>query len=1014
MVRFVFTALLFFTAGLARAQDGILQPAPNRVDVVALMVEFQPDTTRFTTGNGTFAGPLFPGVDAPKIDPMPHNASYFHAHLRFLEHYVGRVSDGKTNVTTHLLPEVVRVSKPMGAYSPTGHEAGSDAELTKLSALVKEAWTLADQSAMNLPSGLDPATTAFVIFHAGVGRDIELVGTTLDKTPEDLPSIFFGSGTLQRLGTTGMSMDGFPITSSLIIPRTESRLGVNPLTQEPFLVELSINGMLAASFFNWLGVPDLFNTETGESAIGPFGLMDALGIFAYSGLFPPEPSAWTKRYLGWADNVSPFDSAIQRLNHTGNRDRNEQALIPLLPPRHGLLHADFAGSEYFLVENRHRDPDDDGVHLRVWTHEGEQDVVFPNGDTEFNDRTVVGFPGGVVLAVDDYDFALPGGVDENNNPLLGGILIWHVDENRLAAGLPDNRVNADPGARAIDLEEADGAQDIGFGSGGGFFSANFDLGTPFDFWFEGNPVTVRTSSGQDIRLYQNRFADDTEPASGSNGGGLSGLTLSDFSAVGPVMTFTTEYRTAGALEFLGQPFLGGSEPLEPSRPSALIPDAVLPEAWAWYGTTWLSHEFCFGQTANIQPAAIDEGLFVISDSGISLFTGNQCVETHLMDFPAGSRTWTTQTVSWVRLPGEVRLRAGVQDAQGNALLTFILHDDGRFEMSRTALGEPVRFIFEEGRTRNDALLVTDTGMRNEQGDLLLPVDLHGVQEAAMAGSSSLWTLAWTSVSDQNVIHVVSSEGNRLTVHPSTPCSPRFPAWRDLDGDDQLDLSFACGSSIMAVHHSGAVLDGFPLGLSAEPASQPVFALGEEGGLVMVVVTAKGQVEGRVRSGQAWGGIPGFPVSIGTPSSASVVLRDDYMWILDARGGWYLWRFRATNATQAWEKDLMIAEPERDLDPEAGSRLLVGSETYNWPNPITNGSTRLRVEVQETSRVDIDIVDASGMRVDHLEVDAAPGGVPTEIIWQTDAGSGVYLARIKARALSSGRTDARLIRMAIIR
>ena len=1014
MVRFVFTALLFFTAGLARAQDGILQPAPSRVDVVALRVEFQPDTTRFTTGNGTFAGPLFPGVDAPKIDPLPHDASYFDAHLRFLEHYVGRVSDGRTTVTTHLLPEVIRVSKPMGAYSPTGHEAGSDAELSKLSALVQEAWALADESLMTLPAGLDPATTAFVIFHAGVGRDIELVGTTLDKTPEDLPSIFFGQETLHRLGATGMSMDGFPITSSLIIPRTESRLGVNPLTQEPFLVELSINGMLAASFFNWMGVPDLFNTVTGESAIGPFGLMDALGIFAYSGLFPPEPSAWTKRFLGWADNVSPFDSANLRLNHTGNRDRNDQALIPLLAPNHDALNTDFAGSEYFLVENRHRDPDGDGVHLRVWTHAGEQDVVFPNGDTEFNDRTVAGFPGGVVLAVDDYDFALPGGVDENDNPLLGGILIWHVDENRLAAGLPDNRVNADPEARAIDLEEADGAQDIGFGSGGGFFSANFDLGTPFDFWFEGNPVTVRTSTGQDIRLYENRFADDTDPSSHSNGGGLSGLSLSDFSAVGPVMTFATQYRAAGALEFLGQPTLSGSEPVDPSIPSALIPDAVLPGAWAWQGNRWQGNGSCSGPTAGIQPAALDEGLFVITDSGVSLFTGNQCVETHLMDFSAGSRAWTTPAVSWVRLSGEVRLRAGVQDAQGNALLTFILYDDGRFEMSRTALGEPVRFIFEEGRTRHEALLVTDSGIRNGQGDLLLPVDLQGVQEAAMAGSSSLWTLAWTSVSDQSVVHVASSDGNRTTVHPSTPCSPHFLAWRDLDGDDQLDLSFACGSSIMAVHHSGAVLDGFPLRLPAEPASQPIFALCEEGGLVMVVVTARGQVEGWVQSGRAWTGIPGFPVSIGTPSSASVVLRDDYMWVLDARGGWYLWRFRATDATRAWERDQMVAEPASSIDPNAGKRLLVEEETYNWPNPITNGSTRLRFEVQETSRVDIDIVDASGLRVDHLEMEAAPGGVPTEIIWHTDAGSGVYLARVKARSLSSGRTDARLIRMAIIR
>ena len=61
------------------------------------------------------------------------------AHLAFLEDYVGRVSDGKTTLTTHLVPEVVRLSQPMGAYSPTGLDYASDAEMRKLAALVEAA-----------------------------------------------------------------------------------------------------------------------------------------------------------------------------------------------------------------------------------------------------------------------------------------------------------------------------------------------------------------------------------------------------------------------------------------------------------------------------------------------------------------------------------------------------------------------------------------------------------------------------------------------------------------------------------------------------------------------------------------------------------------------------------------------------------------------------------------------------------------------------------------------------------
>jgi hypothetical protein len=1004
VVRFVFTALLFLSAGWARAQDAILQPAPDRVDVVALMVEFQPDTTRFTTGNGTFAGPLFPGVDAPKIDPLPHNADYFDAHLRFLEHYVGRVSDGKTTVKTHLLPEVIRVSKPMGAYSPTGLDAGTDAELTKLSALVKEAWTLADQSAMTLPSGLDPATTAFVIFHAGVGRDIELVGTTLDKTPEDLPSIFFGRESLQRLGTSGIAMDGFPISNSLIIPRTESRMGVNPLTQEPFLVELSINGMLAASFFNWLGVPDLFNTEDGSSAIGPFGLMDALGIFAYSGLFPPEPSAWTKQYLGWADDSldqSVWLGDTAHVTYSGHPGRNQMARIPI------------SASEYFLAENRHRDPEEDGVRLQVWTHEGEREVVFPNGDPEFNDRTIEGFPGGVVLAVDHYDFALPGGVDENNNPLLGGILIWHVDEHRLRAGLEDNRVNADPQARAIDLEEADGAQDIGFGTGGGFFSANFDLGTPFDFWYEGNPVTVRTSSGQDIRLYENRFAEDTQPASFNNAGGKTGITLSDFSEPGPIMSFRMD---GGQFPATDAPFAISVWTLPPALagPISFLPDPSGNTVWAWSDGSWAGPRFLCQGRAAIRPVATAEGLLFLQDDAL-FFMGRDCEDSSIqLELPADSRIWTTPNLEWTRLPGQLRLHAGVEDVAGPALLTFTIHDAGRVEYQRLPLPEPVRSLFVESRTSPELILVTDSGVRNGQGDQVLAVDLGNARETAMAGNADAWILAWTTDAPGEGPNLVDSSGRSLPLPAGDACVSRHPAWQDIDGDGSLDLSYSCGNAVMAVHQSGAMLEGFPVTLPAQISAQPVFARDAAGATILVVHEVNSYAHGLRYDAGRWDRLEWFPLAGNAGAGSPPFVFRNTLLVGSNPSGRRFMAFPYEGATSTWERGLMVPHPASGPGQESTSRLLVERESYNWPNPIRTGSTRIRFEVQEPSSVEIDIVDMSGKLVDRLQVESAVAGIPTEVQWQTQAGSGVYLARVTARSLTSSRSDTRLIRMAIIR
>ena len=57
--------------GHAQIRSGPLRKlAAPAYDVVALRVEFQPDTTRFSTGDGTFAGDPYHGIE-PLIDPLP-------------------------------------------------------------------------------------------------------------------------------------------------------------------------------------------------------------------------------------------------------------------------------------------------------------------------------------------------------------------------------------------------------------------------------------------------------------------------------------------------------------------------------------------------------------------------------------------------------------------------------------------------------------------------------------------------------------------------------------------------------------------------------------------------------------------------------------------------------------------------------------------------------------------------------------------------------------------------------
>lgn len=171
-----------------------LQPidATGTLNVVAIMVEFQPDDDRLTTGTGIFGSngmdglPFLSRSEDVRIEPLPHNRAYFEAHLEFAKNYFERSSDGQLTIDYQVLPDVYRLPNNMSFYSPTGETFTNE----KLAILAQDAWQAVENGPDFDASGLDPENTAFVIFHAGVGRDIELTGTNLDITPYDIPSIY--------------------------------------------------------------------------------------------------------------------------------------------------------------------------------------------------------------------------------------------------------------------------------------------------------------------------------------------------------------------------------------------------------------------------------------------------------------------------------------------------------------------------------------------------------------------------------------------------------------------------------------------------------------------------------------------------------------------------------------------------------------------------------------------------------------------------------------------------------
>ena len=301
----------------------------------------------------------------------------------------------------------------------------------------------------------------------------------------------------------------FKITNSMIIPETESR-ELETISGK-FLFEITINGLIVASVASHLGLPDLFDTNTGLSAIGRFGLMDGQSIFAYNGCFPPEPSAWEKIYLGWADavEISP-----------GNYDVSVVSKLASTLADTVILKVPINSSEYYLIENRQRDVLTDGAKVTIKSNGNIFTKNFPKDTTGFYSYDTDSLSG-VVLDVDEFDWALPG----------NGIVVWHIDENVIDEKLAENKINTDKTRRGVDVEEADGVQDIGEQFTTIFGDVIIGEGTEQDFWYADNKA----------ELFKNIFNKDSRPDTKTNTGANSLITIKDFSSISNRMSFKIEY-----------------------------------------------------------------------------------------------------------------------------------------------------------------------------------------------------------------------------------------------------------------------------------------------------------------------------------------------------------------------------------------------------------------------------------------------------------------------------------------
>lgn len=970
--------------------------ANDTIKILAVMVNFAEDKDESTFGDGKFGSNYTQTYGNTIIDPLPHDSSYFSSHLQFAQNYYQKVSGGKTNISFTILPDTFSVSKTMRNYSP----AVNSSDFSLLGSFAEEVWRIADQ---NNPGFNFSNYDLFIIFHSGVGRDVTLPGSI--ETEKDIPSVYLSTNALKNI--YGETFEGFPVSggsfkilNSMIIPETESR-EVSSFGSV-FLFELSINGLLVASIASHLGLPDLFDTETGLSAIGRFGLMDGQSIFAYNGLFPPEPSAWEKIFLGWKDAVE-IDPGNYSLSLAANAIASLGDTVILKVP--------LSSTEYYLVENRVRDTKEDGANISykigntILIKNFEKDTT---GFFSFQTDSI----DGVVIDVDEFDWALPG----------SGIVIWHIDENVIQNNFSENKINIDKNHRGIDVEEADGVQDIGETFFTIFGDEVIGEGTEEDLWHKDNPA----------ELFKNIFSKDTYPNTNTNSDANSLITFSDFSAIANRMTFKIDY---------------GDSIIKPIFSESLILDSDLIHL-----TSSGKSDLRFALLDNADLLLIDETGAVkdtlmnfsdykvasVTSIGIQYFIGakdnllNVFITDGLNEFLSsvnvGANISTPPLI--VTLVGDNIIKV----VSGDSLKDFSLGSlpsNPPVLLNVLKLGELLdiyRFTFSSGRFSFIGEIlsdpVPDVAKYRFSDDAGFSYEFIGEKPIDIASSfNKSGDLLNIVLTDKNKFYLFSVGELLRTLENTNWDSLKSFSLGDLKNDGENYIIFSNGNKIESINFTGASADNFPfedpnkIGFTGTPLTSDIDGTNHS---EIISFTADGRIF--AIDGSSGKMVPGFPISSGSMlrSTPSIFVDDQNkisIAVLNNKNNFSAWEIGPTEGSKFWSEEngsnFNTASVGAASIDNSINEFFPVSRAYNYPNPVYDGSTNIRYFVSEDAKINIKIFDLAGDYVAELN-DNAQGGFDNETQWNvSNIQSGIYLARIEALS-SNGKTENAIIKIAVVK
>lgn len=972
---------------------------PDTLQVLAVLVQFQPDNDSRTSGNGQFD---LSNSNERIIDAPPHDSGYFADHFLFAQNYFSKSSNGKQHVKGTVFGNVITLKKQMKDYAPVSGNL-------PLAQMIEEAWRAADSLNPVFPfQNYD----LFVVFHAGAGKDIDLrAALGYDPTPLDIPSLYFNLSSLKTIFGTSyqgviLANSSFKIPNSVILPETEVRK--IPSIGGDFVLKLGINGLIVASIGSHLGLPDLFDTKTGKSGIGRFGLMDGQSIFSFSGISPPEPSAWEKIFLGW---TTPIDVV-------GNNALNVPAVGMYSTGNDTIYKIPISAKEYFLVENRHRDVKGDGQTITMrWNGQTIQKTF--SRDENFFSNINIDSAYGSVIDVDELDWSLPGLINANND-YKGGILVWHVDETIIDKNLAANTLNAEPEKRGVDLEEADGSQDIGQTYDFGDPASGSEDGTPIDYWFSGNISP----------LFKNEFSENTNPNSLSNSFARSHITLKNFSVISPRMSFEVNVGSSSVqllkvikrnnikLDNNDAPTTAdldgdGNEELIYTSGDSIY---VLKNDLTPYLNNMTGLFSSFG--GKFQPIVVKNyggvsnnpfnGIIGSSDNKISLLNSNNSLLTVSDTVATFTIASTISTPLVYEESNSGRLHFATKNA-GYTVLNFDATNKILGSVFQTSLIDTPKILSREP-------LLTTFYSRSKIFTLTTNTTLNS---QIVAGTKVILKGSRTD----EIIPLVLNGGftsTKLNFNPiqfKESFTSSF-AVADFEADNNIEILIGTSTGLSCLNENGIIRENFPLKVldgGRVVGSPTVVKLTGANETAILFGSSNGHLYAYTSKGKM---INGFPLQTGGMAS-SPVLWGNKLVAASIDSSIYIWNVgNMFDTSRVLWGNFLADKYHSNYKENVGtlsqksSELLPKKFAYNWPNPVYDGSTNIRYFLGKTATVKIKIVNLAGELVDELQGTNFVG-LDNEVVWKTtNIQSGIYFAQITASA--GGEEVSQIIKIAVVK